>query len=137
MSLFKTLSVIKMIPYSKKLFFTHLINSSLLSIFRIQSALKSLLYLGLSFCKSRTQLQLEIIFLRKQLEILNRTKKKVLIKNKDRFFFLVMKNIFLRWKENLVIIKPETVIRWHRKRFSKYLRRQSRNDVGRPRIPTE
>jgi hypothetical protein len=40
-------------------------------------------------------------------------------------------------ERKLVIVKPETVIRWHRKRFSEYLRRKSKNDAGRPRVPKE
>jgi len=40
-------------------------------------------------------------------------------------------------RESLFIIKPETVIRWHRKGFKIYLRWKSNNDAGRPRIPTE
>ena len=99
--------------------------------------IKSFILFCLGFFKSKTQLQLEIIFLRKQLEILNRNNKKPQIRARDRFFFLIMKNILLRWKENLLIIRPETVIRWPRKRFSEYLRKKSRNDAGRPRVPIE
>ena len=50
----------------------------------------------LGFLKSRTQLQLENVFLRKQLELLNRTKKKIQIKNRDRdyrFGKLFKKNV--------------------------------------------
>ncbi|MDP3442430.1 MAG: integrase core domain-containing protein, partial [Ignavibacteria bacterium] len=90
-----------------------------------------------SLFKSRTQLQLEIIFLRKQLEILNRKNKKVKISNNDRLFFLFMKKIFSHWKENLIIIKPETVIKWHRRKLSDYLRNLSKNNAGRPNVSAE
>ena len=91
----------------------------------------------LSFFKSRSQLHLEIIFLRKQLEILIRSNKKLLIQNRDRLFFTVMKSIFCNWRTSLVIIEPETVINWHRKDFKLYWTWKSRNDGGRPRNPRE
>jgi hypothetical protein len=89
----------------------------------------------LSFFKAKAHLELEIIFLRKQLEILNRTNKKFQIRNRDRVFFVFMKSIFNRWRESLIIIKPEAVIKWHRKGFHIYLRWKSKNDAGRPRVP--
>src|ERR1035437_4661773 len=96
-----------------------------------------MIHLLLSFFKSKAQLQLEIIFLRKQLEILNRSNKKIQIRNRDRIFFVFMKNIFNRWKESLIIIKPETIIQWHRKKFYQHLMKKSKNDAGRPRAPKE
>jgi hypothetical protein len=48
-----------------------------------------------------------------------------------------MKSIFSKWRECLIIIKPETVIKWHRKGFNIYLRWKSKNDAGRPRTQKE
>ena len=42
----------------------------------------------------------------------------------------------LAWKEALVIVKPETMIRWHRKGFQLFWRMKSR-PRGRPRIPAD
>jgi len=53
-----------------------------------------ILKLLFNFFKSRTLLQLEIVFLRKQLEILNWASKRIQIKNRDRFFLVFMKRIF-------------------------------------------
>jgi len=72
-----------------------------------------------------------------QLEILNRTAKKIQIKNRDRFFFVFMKRIFTNWKANLIIIKPETVIKWHKKGFKLYWRIKSKDKGGRPKIEKE
>ncbi|MDP3583133.1 MAG: integrase, partial [Ignavibacteria bacterium] len=47
-----------------------------------------------------------------------------------------MKRIFSNWRESLIIIKPETVINWHRKGFKIYWTWKSRRK-GRPRIDTE
>jgi hypothetical protein len=43
-----------------------------------------------------------------------------------------MKTIFIRWRESPIIIKPETIIRWHRKRFYQHLMKKRKNDAGRP-----
>jgi hypothetical protein len=65
-------------------------------------------------------LQLEVIYLRKQIEILQRTCPKVKTKKADRLFFGLMKNLLSTWKDNLFIVKPETLINWHRKEFRIY-----------------
>ena len=99
--------------------------------------LRTLLIFCLGFFKSQNRLQLEIIYLRKQLEILNRSNRKIQIRNRDRIFFIFMKTIFNRWRESLIIIKPETVIKWHRKRFYKHLLGKLKQDAGRPRASKE
>lgn len=99
--------------------------------------LKSLIHFLFGFFKTKTQLQLEIICLRKQLEILNRNNKRVTLNNSDRIFFSIMKKFFSDWKVSLVIIKPETVIKWHRRKFNDYLRNMSKNNVGRPNVSAE
>jgi hypothetical protein len=91
----------------------------------------------LSFFKTKAQLQLEIVFLWKQLEILSRTDKKFKIRKRDRLFFTFMKRIFANWKSSLIIIKPGTVIKWHRKGFKLYWEWKCRNNGGRPKIPQE
>lgn len=68
---------------------------------------------------------------------MNRSNKKLQIQNRDRIFFTVMKRIFSHWKESLVIIKPETVINWHRRGFKLYWSRKSIHKGGRPKIPKE
>ena len=99
--------------------------------------IRSLLSLCLRFFKSRIQLQLEIIFLRKQLEIVARTSPKLRIRHFDRLFFSTMTNLFGGWKNTLLILKPETVIRWHQQGFKLYWRWKSRHKSGRPQIPQE
>jgi hypothetical protein len=48
-----------------------------------------------------------------------------------------MKSIFNQWRESLIIIKPETIIRWHRKRFYQHLLGKRIQDAGRPRASKE
>lgn len=61
--------------------------------------------------KSRTQLQLENIYLRKQIEILKRSSSKPEIKKLDKIFFIMMNKLIGNWKNNLFIIKPNTDIK--------------------------
>jgi putative transposase len=99
--------------------------------------IRSFVSFCLGFFKSRTQLQLEIVSLRKQLEILARTSAKPRLRPSDRFFFSILTNTFSSWKSTLLIIKPKTVIRWHQQGFKLYWRRKSRSALGRPKIPQE
>jgi putative transposase len=99
--------------------------------------LRSFLSFCLRFFRSRIQLQLEIIFLRKQLEILVRTSTRPRLRPSDRIFFRVMTDVFSSWKETLLVFKPETVIRWHRESFRVSWKWKSRSGAGRPKIPQE
>ena len=53
----------------------------------------------------------------------------------DRFFFSIMTDLFDSWKETLLVVKPETVIRWHRQSFRLFWKWKSRSEAGRPKIP--
>jgi hypothetical protein len=99
--------------------------------------LRSYLSFCLSLFKSHTQLQLEIVFLRKQLDILARTSAKPRLGPSDRFFFSILSGIFNSWKGSLLILKPETVIRWHKEGFRLHWKWKSRSALGRPRIPQD
>lgn len=91
----------------------------------------------LTSIRSKTQLQLENVYLRKQIEILKRSSTTCEIENYDRLFFAVLKNLIFNWKNNLYIIKPETVIKWHRKGFKLYWTIKSRKKNGKPKIDEE
>jgi len=97
----------------------------------------SLLSFWLAYFRTRTQLQLEILLLRKQLEIAMRSSPKLKMQRLDRMFFSVMTDLFAGWKDALLIVKPETVIKWHRQGFKMYWRWKSRHAAGRPQISQE
>ena len=99
--------------------------------------LGSLLSFYLSFLRTTTQVRLENLFLRKQIEILARTSTKPRFRTSDRFFFGTMTGIFDAWKDALLLVKPETIIRWHRQGFKLYWKWKSRSGAGRPKIPQE
>jgi len=95
----------------------------------------SILWFCLSLFKSHTQLHLEILFLRKQLEIVARTSPRLRLRPSDRFFISVLTDLFDSWKETLLIVRPETVIHWHQQGSRLYWRWKSRSIPGRPKIP--
>jgi hypothetical protein len=87
--------------------------------------LKSLLLFFRKSFTTNLQLKLEIIFLTKQLEIYQRTDPKLKIHRTDRMFFSLIMDLFSNWKERLFIVKPETVIKWHRTAFRIFWRWKS------------
>ena len=91
----------------------------------------------LNLFKSRTQLQLENLFLRKQLEIYSRFNKRVSIKKIDRIFFCLTKGLLNNWRSNLLIVKPETVIKWHRRGFKLFWKMKSKQKGGRRKVDIE
>jgi len=77
------------------------------------------------------------LVLRQQLAVYHRTRPRPHLRPIDRAFWLAMRRWSSRWADTLVIVKPETVVRWHRAGFRLYWRRISRSGPGRPRIPAE
>ena len=90
--------------------------------------------LGLA-TKDRTQSVLENIALRQQLAVYKRSVVRPNINDRDRVFWLTVMRMLKEWREALVFVQPETVIRWHRRGFAYYWRRKSRSKPGRPPIP--
>src|SRR5215510_6188930 len=83
-----------------------------------------------STLKERCDLALENLALRQQLAVLKRGGKHPAIKKKDRVFWVWLSRIWRKWRESLVIIKPETVVGWHRKGFRLYWAKLSRRRFG-------
>ena len=79
------------------------------------------------------QVALENLALRQQLVILRRNTSRPGLRNRDRLFWVVLSHLWRDWHSILVIVKPETVVGWHRKGFKLFWRWRSR--VGRPRLP--
>ena len=98
---------------------------------------KSLLLFFRKSITSNLQLKLEIVFLTKQLEIYQRTDPKLKINRTDRIFFSILKDLLSNWKEKLFIVKPDTVIKWHRSAFKFYWRWKSKPKGGRPKVSRE
>jgi putative transposase len=78
----------------------------------------------------RCNLALENLALRQQLAILKRTEKRPAISTKDRLFWVWLSRIWSEWRAHLLIVKPDTVIGWHRKGFRLFWTRLSRRKIG-------
>ena len=91
----------------------------------------------LSLLKSRASLQLENIALRHQIGVLQRSAKKRLQLNaSDRLLWVWLSRVWPDWRSALVIVKPETVVAWHRKAFRVFWTwKIRRGQPGRPSIP--
>ncbi|MHC4898439.1 MAG: integrase core domain-containing protein [Planctomycetota bacterium] len=86
----------------------------------------------------RSRLALENVALRQQVAVLKRSVKRAKIDDSDRIFWILMRRLLDSWRETLLIVKPETVIKWHRKGWKYYWRRKSqRGTPGRPKIDPE
>ena len=94
--------------------------------------LDGLRFLGATL-RARTAVSAEILFLRKQLAFYQEHQIRPQRLTDSARFSLVFWSRFFNWKEALVIVKPESLIRWHRKGFKLFWRWKCR--VGRPRLP--
>ena len=86
----------------------------------------------------RMALAAEILALRQQLAVLNRTIKRPQLRQRDRLFWVALAKLWKDWREVLVIVKPDTVVKWHRKGYQSYWCWKSKvRQVGRPQIDTD
>src|SRR5258708_13198791 len=88
-----------------------------------------------SLFKPRSRLEAENAALRHQLIVLQRkVRGRIDFTNGDRLFFIQLYRWFPSILKALVIIRPETLVRWHRAGMRRYWRWKSRNPGGRPRL---
>ena len=80
---------------------------------------------------------LENLALRQQLAMYKRTRRRPATRCSDRLFWLGLRRVWSDWSGALVILRPATVIGWHRRGFAWYWSRQSRAIGGRPRLGQE
>jgi putative transposase len=92
-----------------------------------------------SAVKTRAALQLENIALRHQIGVLHRSaKKRPQLHAPDRLLWVWLSRVWADWRSALVIVKPETVIAWHRKGFRLFWTwNVRRGKPGRPPVPRE
>src|SRR5215831_8252092 len=88
--------------------------------------------------KSKSRLEAENAALRRQLLILRRkVRGRVRLKNGDRLFFIQLYRWFPSILKSITIVRPETLMRWHRAGFRRYWRWKSRSLGGRPHIDAD
>jgi putative transposase len=87
--------------------------------------------------RSRRDQAIVKVALRQQLEIYARRDRRPRLSPLDRAFWVALSRLWPRWKSVLVVVQPETVVRWHQRRFRAYWRSISTPGSGRPPISEE
>ena len=85
----------------------------------------------------KADLVAENLALRQQLIVLQRKSRRPLRKAQDRVFWLWLARAWDGWRESLIVVKPATVVRWHRQGFKYYWAWKSRHKGGRPAVAPE
>ncbi len=87
--------------------------------------------------RTKPQLVAENALLRQQLIVLNRSVKRPCLTNTDRSLLVLLASRVRAWKDALLLVQPDTLLRWHRQGFRWFWRRKSRAGSRAPRIPAE
>ena len=88
--------------------------------------------------RSRVALEAEILVLRQQINVLRRaSSKRPPFISIDRLILGGVCRLFPKMYDALAIVRPDTVVRWHRAGFRSYWRWKSRRRCGRPTVPLE
>jgi hypothetical protein len=101
--------------------------------------LRCLLWVIAAAIRPEVLLVADNLCLRQQLLVLQRHKPRPRLTDADRRFWILAYRWFVSWQTSLLIVKPETVLRWHRQGWRSYWRRRSsrRGKTGRRPISPE
>jgi putative transposase len=91
----------------------------------------------LALFRSRENQALVELALRQQLAVYIHRQPRPRLSPLDRTFWVALSRVWPQWRSTLVVVRPETVIRWHRKAFRGYWRWISKPGPGRPPISEE
>ena len=92
---------------------------------------------ALDLSRSKSELLFENALLRQQLLVQQRQVKKPRFTRADRLSLLLLASRLQNWKHLLLILKPDTLLRWHRQGFQLFWCLKSRTPRGRPRLTSE
>ena len=87
--------------------------------------------------RSKEELIVENMFLRQQLIALEREVKRPKLTQRDRQILALLSSRIQAWREALMVVKPDTLIGWHRQGFKLFWRRKSQGKRGRPPIAAD
>ena len=90
-----------------------------------------------AFLMSKTDAAAEILCLRQQVATLSLKNPRPRLTKRDRIFWVWMSSLWSRWKAALVVVKPETVARWHKSGFKLYWTRKCKKGRGPGRPKTD
>ena len=85
----------------------------------------------------RHALVVENLLLRQQLAVVLRARPRPRLRRRDRVFWAVARRLCDDWRRHLLLVQPETVLRWHRQGWRLYWWWRSGRPTGRPRMPQE
>lgn len=89
--------------------------------------------------RTRRDLLFENLALRQQLAVLARRSPRPQLTNSDRLLWILFRSLWAGWQKALVVVQPDTVVRWHKNGFKLYWRwiSRHRSDGGRKRVSSE
>jgi putative transposase len=87
--------------------------------------------------RTHRELALENLALRQQLAVWKARQPRPRLTAMDRMFWVVLLRLWKNWRSSLHVVRPETVVGWHRQGFRRYWVWKSRRRSGRPTIGTE
>ena len=88
--------------------------------------------LGL-LCRGHRAVALENVALRQQLSVLRRTVRRPHLRTSDRLFWVLLAKAWQDWRTALIVVQPDTVVRWHRQWLRRrWTQRSTRTRPGRP-----
>jgi transposase InsO family protein len=106
--------------------------------FRIARLFSALVASFSAWFRSRAALQLEILALRHQVGVLQRSVKRPKLTPPDRFLWAGLCAVWKNWRSSLFFVEPSTVIGWHRKGFRLFWTGKiRRGQPGRPTVPKD
>jgi hypothetical protein len=85
--------------------------------------------------RGKPDLLIENALLRQQLLVLRRSVKRPVLTSADRTLLVLLAGRLRCWRAALLIIQPETLLRWHRAGFRLFWKAKSRSKSGRPSLP--
>ena len=89
-----------------------------------------------AFLVPRHKLALEAAALRQQLAVFKRKQPRPRLSRADRLFWTTLRRLYSDWADALILVRPETVVSWHRAGFRLFWRWRSRQP-GRPKVTLE
>jgi putative transposase len=87
--------------------------------------------------RGKAELLAENALLRQQLNILHRQIKRPVYKKTDRLLLVLLAKVARTWKQALVLVQPETLLRWHRELFRFFWKHKSKVRSRRPKLSLE
>src|SRR5215470_10773355 len=87
--------------------------------------------------RCRQRLVVENLLLRQQLQVALRFQRRPRLRARDKLFWLLVRRLQQDWRRHLLLVRPETVLGWHRRGWRLFWRWRSGRGLGRPRLNPE